>query len=782
MLAMPARAEDVTVDGMPRVDDDRVGIDVDGKLDEDVWRTAKVVTALLVADPDTMAQPRWPTEVLLLHSERGMYVGVRATQPADTRVARTSARDQFLSRDGFQIILDSSGDGRYGYWFSIYLGDSIGDGTVLPERDFQRSWDGAWHGNTAITDSGWSGEMFLPWSMLSMPKADGERRLGVHVTRFVAGINERWAWPAIPSGSQRFLSAVQPFRIDGVDPPAEFSIFPYLSGAIERQRDRRDQRAGADVFWRPSSNLQLTAALLPDFGQVEVDDVVVNLSAFETFFPEKRLFFIEGQEIFVTNTRGNFDSPLTLLNTRRIGAAVGTRRGAPDNATGLSLDAFERVQPVELLYATKVTGQSGNLRYGILGAAEDDQRIDLASGSLTPAGADHINAAGRDFGVLRLLYESTGDGRRALGVMSTLTAHPNRRAASHGIDAHWLSASGKTTFDAQWLMSDVEGQSGYGFLGDLRYSPARGQSHRFSFDYFDRGIDINDLGFLRRNDIVGAGYGYARNDPGRGALRERRTFIGTRADFNQDGRRIGSFAFGNQSFDFGQRGQVSYQLNYSFPQWDDRSAFGAGTFRTDGRFNGDLGWKSDQSRQWVFSTGIDLSQETIDGLRRRYRLDVTYRPLPSLSARVQVRYTQRDGWLLYQGNRQFATFETTEWQPGLQLEAFISSRQQLQLNVDWVGIKAYEDDALQLSATEGELQPGARAAGATARDFAVSDVNLQLRYRYELAPLSDLFVVYNRGGRLPNPRLTGFNDLFADTFSDPFAETLVVKVRYRFGT
>ena len=206
-----------------------------------------------------------------------------------------------------------------------------------------REWDGAWEGKTAVTDSGWSAEMFIPWSILSMPSVEDRRSLPFAITRYVAHKNQRWMWPPLPFSGSTFISGFQPMELTGVNPKQAWEVFPYVSATEDRKAGEAEARVGADFNWRPTSNMQLTATLNPDFGAVETDDVVVNLTAYETFFPEKRLFFLEGNEVFVTSPRSNVMmsgmsggsgggarqptrpwtmEPTTLLNTRRIGLSL----------------------------------------------------------------------------------------------------------------------------------------------------------------------------------------------------------------------------------------------------------------------------------------------------------------------------------------------------------------------------------------------------------------------------------------------------------------------------
>jgi len=276
--------------------DDRPSITINGKLDEPVWKDLPSHSQTVTLQPETLAEPIYPTHTKFFYTERGLYIGVFSEQPNDTLIRRLTSRDQFISRDSISITIDPSGEGLYAYWFAVSLGDSLADGTVLPERQFSREWDGAWRGASSEVEGGWVAEYFLPWSMITMPEqADESRRIGFYISRAVSHLGERWGWPAVPESGSRFMSALQPLEIDNITPKKQFTFYPYATTKYNVIDSEDDYKAGFDIFWRPSSNMQLTATVNPDFGNVESDDVVVNLTSFETFLPEKRPFFLEGQ-------------------------------------------------------------------------------------------------------------------------------------------------------------------------------------------------------------------------------------------------------------------------------------------------------------------------------------------------------------------------------------------------------------------------------------------------------------------------------------------------------
>ena len=244
---------DIVVDGdarsairLQRVDDTEIGISVDGRLDEPIWEALPVLGDYRVIEPDTLAEPSYSTRLRIFYTARGIYAAFELEQPRDTLVERHAPRDSFdVNRDTIGLNLDSSGSGRYGYWVTLALGDGQMDGTVLPERQYSREWDGVWHGATARTDFGWSAEFFVPWSQMAMPKEQGVRRVNLYSSRKVAHLNERWGWPALPSSQPRFMSLWQPLHLDGVDPRQQWSIFPYVSSTFDRVGDDHARRPGS---------------------------------------------------------------------------------------------------------------------------------------------------------------------------------------------------------------------------------------------------------------------------------------------------------------------------------------------------------------------------------------------------------------------------------------------------------------------------------------------------------------------------------------------------------
>ncbi len=773
---------------------DKVDIKLDGIVDEPVWSQVPAFDEMLVIDPDSLAKPRYRTDTRILYTDDGMYISAVMEQPRETQIARLSGRDAFINRDSWGLTLDTSGEGLYGYWFVVNLGGTVLDGKVAPERRFSNEWDGPWRSATAQQDDSWSFEAFLPWSMMTMPAASEQREMGFWINRRVAYIEERWSWPPLPFTGAQFMSALGSMELPGVQPKRQRVVAPFAASTYDVDQEEADHRIGMDVFFRPTSNLQIAATLNPDFGAVESDDVVVNLTAFETFFPEKRLFFQEGNEVFITTPRGRprrggpssggrrspsfFNpTPTTLVNTRRIGG----RPRDPQVPDDVDVPQHELNRFTDLYGAARLTGQQGSLRYGVLSAFEEDFRLRGVSDTGEPV---RVKGPGRDFGIARLSWENTSAGRRAIGYLGTYVNQPTYEAYVHGIDTHWLSRDGKLRMDGQAVYSDVAQVEGYGGFGDIVYTPRNGVQHSLGVDWLDDKLEINDLGFFRRNDNRRLRYSLDLNrSSGMKHLRSRSTTIIINNEANSEWRLTRSGYFLRNEITLPNLLSLRSELAYFSPTWDDRNSEGNGSFRSHSRISGTLGFGTDQSKAVAVSGLISAQQEQIGGRWQHIgALGVTWKPIDRFSLDVDMQYSRRNGWLLHNSGREFTTYRTIQWQPKVAMDLFFSARQQLRFTLQWAGIDATGQARFEVPLGDGGLTAVPLGPNDSRRSFTISRMTTQLRYRWEIAPLSDLFLVYTRGSNIASMPGESLTNLFEDALTDTVIDVFVVKLRYRFGS
>ena len=763
-----------------RIEQSDAEITIDGFIDEDVWKDLPVIDGMKVIDPDTLADTPYETHVRFFYTERGIYLSAMNFQPQETLMARMTSRDVRLERDGFVVAIDASGEGLYGFYLRINLGNSLTDATILPERTFNFQWDGPWLARTQALENGWSAEYYIPWSMMPLPQVDDDRKIGIYLERQVGHLQgEAWANPPLPGTVNQFLSAFEKYELKDIEPRRQLTYYPFASGIYDGVRDESTYKVGTEIFWRPTSNSLLSASLNPDFGNVESDDVVVNLTAFEVFFPERRVFFLEGQDVFNTSprtsSRGGPGGPISLLNTRRIGGAA--IYDVPDDVNVVPTDLS---QPSELLGAVKLTGQSGNWRYGTLLASETESQI---AGTLDDGTQVTLNAVGRDFSIARLLYEDTSSGgRRAIGWMGTNLSHPTIDATAHAVDMHYFSADNRFVIDTQIMHSNVDGKTGNGFLGDVAFRPRRGLQHGLRATYIDDTLDINELGFLTRNDQMNLDYNMFNIESDVPGLRQRTTSLFISNQWNTDGEPVRLGLFLNRGYNTLNNNTYDVSLRYFPERIDDRLGRGTGDFKVEGRYGLNLGFRTNPADKLAFNFDLNLDQDELGPARTGVSARFTWRPNDRFSSDLRLDYTDREALLVHKGSGSYTSFESHQWAPQLEMNYFLNAWQQLRFTLQWTALKAFEDRFWQVDSQNLDfLQPVAKS-DEDSDNFTISRLTFQARYRWEIAPLSDLFVVYTRGSNLPTDSFETFQDLLVQSWTDTIVDTLAIKLRYRFGS
>ena len=347
-------------------------IELDGQLNEFAWLGARAVTGFRQWQPDEGDPATQRTEVRFLFDDDALYIGARMYDDLGAAgvTSRLVRRDQHSNADELAIILDTFHDHLGETVFTInpagVKGDAYGPGASWPDP----SWDPVWQVKTTIDSLGWIAELRIPLSQLRFPR-DSVQTWGLQVRRYTARLNERsqWAfWPRTESGGPSRYGHLEGLSMAASPSKAEF--LPYMVGRSVKLDTQDaddpfnrghfvDYRAGVDMKLSLTSNLTLTATVNPDFGQVEVDPAVVNLSAFETYFPERRPFFVEGQGFLqygglwcfmCSNTSG-----LNLFYSRRIGRSPQVAGNAYDAG-----DWADVPHNTTIVGAGKITGRTSN--------------------------------------------------------------------------------------------------------------------------------------------------------------------------------------------------------------------------------------------------------------------------------------------------------------------------------------------------------------------------------------------------------------------------------------
>lgn len=525
---------------------------IDGRLDESVWTTAAPITGFLQRNPIEGATPSESTEVRFLYTDRDLYVGFRGYDRTPGGVyGRLVRRDQRAASDHFSLFIDSFFDRRTAYEFTINPTGARRDVFIYDDgggRD--DSWDPVYDWATQVDSLGWTVELRIPFSQLRFSGRDSVV-FGLRLRRGINRRNEEMNWPFFPRDQAGEVSRYA--RLVGLrdlPSPRRIEVLPYTAGSAAFEPaeagnpfvtgERSSVRTGADLKVGVTSGLTLDLTVNPDFGQVEADPAVVNLSAFETFFPEKRPFFIEGTNLFQfglqPSRRGEFGGGRggeeDLVYTRRIGRAP---QVDPDDGGGYA----ESVEQTTILSAAKLSGQiGGGWQMGLAQAVTAKERADVLDG-LGNRGSAPVEPL-TSVTVVRALRSVRG-GRLAYGAIATglvrdldesVFEELHERAFTGGLDlsarfgrdtyvldvavtgsrveggaealvltqrrsAHYFQRPDQDHLDLDSSRTALSGFAGYarlakavGFLTwDLRYATR------------SPGFEINDLGFLRRADL-----------------------------------------------------------------------------------------------------------------------------------------------------------------------------------------------------------------------------------------------------------------------------------------
>ena len=335
-------------------------IEIDGKLDESSWKLAPVLTDFTQYNPDEGNPATEKTEVKVLFSKDALYIGVRALDSEAGKIrAILARRDSQCPSDWIKIWIDSYHDHLTAFEFAVNPCGVKRDVYWSNDRRKDDDWDAVWDVEVSMDDRGWVAEFKIPFSQIRFPERDSHT-WGFQVSRVIARKNETSYWRHVPKGTPRFVSLFGELTgISRIPPPKRIELLPYTvgKGSFKPAEEGNPFETGAsyltnlglDLKYGVSSNLTMDATFNPDFGQVEVDPAVVNLSAYETYFQEKRPFFIEGKSILSFPLAGSTERD-GLFYSRRIGRAP---QGYPSSA-----EFYEKPQNTTILGAFKLTGKT----------------------------------------------------------------------------------------------------------------------------------------------------------------------------------------------------------------------------------------------------------------------------------------------------------------------------------------------------------------------------------------------------------------------------------------
>jgi hypothetical protein len=640
--------------------------DIDGRLDDEAWQQGEWASDYIQQIPVEGAKPSRPTALKILYDERHVYVAIRAyDDPA--HVSRYTTRRDSIAGDIVGICFDSYFDKRTGFEFDLNAAGTKID-LILTNEGWDTSWDAVWHGKVGLEPDAWTAEFQIPLSQLRYGSQE-QQVWGLHAWRWIERFQEESQWNLIPRNSTgRMYNLGELHGIRGLRRSRHVELLPHTVAELDSRPSAPGDpygsgvngggSVGVDLKLGLTTDITLDATINPDFGQVEADPSVVNLSAYETFYEEKRPFFIEGKRILSLDLDGSAvagdgftggGSDQMLFYSRRIGQAPNV---PPVPGPGEFADVPDHTS---ILSAVKITGKTPRgLSIGVLQSLTDNEHArvwaqgierrlpvepmshflvarvqkDWRKGNTIMGGMVTSTNRWTDEPVLASLptdaFSGAVDFAQFFGsrshVIEAKVAFSRIRGDEEAITARQLDAVHLFQREgASHLGFDANRTSLSGHGGALRIARYGNSKWRWSnaTQWVSPGLDLNDVGYLRQADLVlnEAAVAFLQTEP-RGPFRT----------FNVRVERDDAWDFGGLHTDgeaslavqatFLNLWELAGGLEFADTQIETRDLRGGPALAHASRLEWALGGRTDGSRRVVLSADVERDVAAEGGSRQ----------------------------------------------------------------------------------------------------------------------------------------------------------------------
>ena len=622
---------------------------IDGKLDDATWQSAASAEGLVQWEPDNMAPLSERTVIQVAYDDRYLYVGIRCYDRESHNVKgplfrRDEVRD--APSDLIAVGFDPRHDHLTGYVFLTNPAAVQNDFFFFNDDGVDRDYDAVWEVRTDRTAEGWTAEFRIPFSQMrfGLP-ASGESVWGFTVRREIYRKSEEGEWTGRPRGERGNVSRWGHLVFEAPPtPPRRIEVMPY---AMARQETLGDEAgsgqvagAGVDLRLGLGTGATLSATINPDFGQVELDPAVLNLSVFETFFPEKRPFFLEDSRTFIPPF-GLFQ----LFHSRRIGRH-------PDHfADDIDGEITHVPEQTSVVGATKLTGKASRWTYGALSAltAREYAEVELTDGTsglithrrevIEPMSLYNVARVQRD-----LFNGSSNIGGMATAVVRERDAD----AFATGLDYTFRWNRNRDFWNGHWALTRAPGDDGVrnGFGGLMNLGFSRKRWGLFTHvHHFDADFRVTDIGFHRfrvNSNQVNVAFNLQQPDPGK---RFRRIALYTNAGQSWNNERLvfGRHTSGGMSMQFLNYWSIDAFVGRSFRVLDDLDTRGGPPIVNPADVGFDFFVNSDSRKTWRWSVNGGGNRSEEGGWNRRLNSELRLQPSTRLQTSTGVGYsTGRD--------------------------------------------------------------------------------------------------------------------------------------------
>ncbi len=742
----PAEARDERV--VPELRASRVNSPspvIDGDLSDPAWNGPDLEFAahFTQREPNEGEAATESTRVAVVYDEAAIYLAFWCYDSEPEKITRQLVRrDRYSEADHVRVNLDPYHDHQTGYCFWVNAANVQQDARLFNENWMEYAWDGVWSSAVRMQPWGWSVEMRIPYHCIRFAR-NGDRTWGVEFIRSINRKTEDLRWAFVPASEGGYVSNFGHLTgLSGIEPDSHVELMPYAVSGLETEPahqgnpDGREwtRNLGFDLKYGLATNLTLDATVNPDFGQVELDQPVLNLSAYETWYEERRPFFLEGMELFNTEFQ--------MFYSRRIGHTPW--RDAVDDP----LYYTRYPKSTTILGAAKLTGKlASGTEMALLSAVTEEEKAKYAAES---AAGDTVFGEGvvepsAAYTILRVKQDVLSESN--VGGMLTLAAQDDEHpVATGGIDWRLKTNNGYWAFLGQSVLSRVDDRH-TGFGADISFERCAGEHVRgaVGMNWMDRFLDLNRLGYLRRNDYrEGWGWLQYRTTDDWWIFRNTWNNLNLYGAWNSDEANISRGWNFNNQMQFVNNWYGWLGLAMDFPAYDDRETRGHGLWENPESWHAWVCFDTDERKKWSFEFDYYIGESRTSPWWAGEAL-VRYRPAGNMEFSVHGEYTHDFDQLMWVENPdEETTIFADKDQNILELDASASivfhpnlslqlSTQGLLTGLDYRNYRPYL----------GGGRYGSPQSGFD-HDYNYSALNSTLLLRWEYRPGSTLYLVWTR--------------------------------------
>lgn len=740
-------------------------ISIDGNLNEPEWQTAAVIDNYYEVSPYTLKKSEYKTTALIFSNEDGIYVSFKNYQKKSSMMTNKSMRDQTPeTSDQNGIAIDFDGNRSKAYMFQVTLADVQADGIRALGGSPKYDWDGDWEVKTKKYDDFWISEYYIPWNVVLMKNFSSDfRTINVTTFRYIAN-DQIWINSSKTNGFRTdFLSSMDTFEVRNFT-KSKLNFFPYVSKTYNSVSNFDENKVGAEVFYNTGTGKQVNLTVNPDFGQAESDEVVINFSAQETFYSEKRAFFNENQSLFNINHYDRY----SVINTRRIGSASQYDCSNASNENSCN-NAKKNYSDID--FALRYTQKNNDTETGFFVAQETDEDY----------------SKGRDYYAVR---SKTTVGNKTYGYMLTHVVNNflDETATVNVFDFSNVKSK-KLTLYTDILSSEKNNNSGLGLRSQFVYKPTKNSRRSGSIVYFEDDFKLNDFGYLKRSDWfhVGVGTDITKTDFNESSIFEQIDFG---IDFNYDSDTSGN----SNPLNIWQKNEMRFKDRSRFELMFGLKSSGKNTTITRKndlypfvKVKNNISITGDFEAQnfnfWTYDWRVSFDKgdkyDTWDSKgysKRFFKVAGKIFPNDNLTIKTEIRIKKEKEWLNWIDQNNLATFDLKQKIISIDLNWYNSSKHEIRLKSQFIALEAENPRSL-VSNYAGYLSQGS----SEVKPFTNGVASFQVRYKYEIAPLSYLYVVYSKGGSVyDEDDDKNTSQIFKDPWEEASDEVLSIKLRLKY--